>query len=70
MTFYTISLTEIIHADSEAYSEPSQTSKMKVFAKIVSGFEPFTVFTKSSMFGFDWGLNAPLKLDVPSYRIM
>ena len=33
----------------EAYSQPSQTSKMEVFTKIVNGFQPFTVFIKSSI---------------------
>ena len=33
----------------EIYSEPSQTSKMKCFAKIVSGFEPLTIFAKQSI---------------------
>ena len=35
---------------SEAYLEPLQTSKMKkLFAKIVNGFKPLTVFAKSSI---------------------
>ena len=33
----------------ETYSQPSQTSKMEVFIKIVNGFQPFTVFIKSSI---------------------
>ena len=36
-------------ANSEAYQEPCQTSKMKVFAKIVNEFSSLTVFTKSSI---------------------
>ena len=32
---------------SEAYVEPYQTSKMKLFAKMVKGFQPLTIFTKS-----------------------
>ena len=31
----------------EAYSEPSQTSKMVLFAEIVNDFQPLTIFTKS-----------------------
>ena len=32
---------------AEAYSEPSQTYKMDLFAKIVIGFQPFTIFAKN-----------------------
>ena len=38
---------------SQAYSEPSQTSKMKLFVKIVNGFQPFTIFAKSFI-SVDW----------------
>ena len=31
------------------HSEPSQTSKMELFAKIVNGLKPLTVFVKSSI---------------------
>ena len=31
----------------DPYSEPSQTSKMELFAKLVKGFLPLTVFAKS-----------------------
>ena len=34
---------------SEAYSEPYQTSKMKLFAKMVKSFQPLTILTKSSI---------------------
>ena len=34
---------------SEAYSEPYQTSKMKLFGKMVKGFRPLTNFTNSSI---------------------
>ena len=37
---------------SEAYSEPCQTSKMELFAKIVNGQKPFTIFVKH----FIWGV--------------
>ena len=30
-------------------SEPSQTFKMELFAKIVNSFQPSTIFTKSSI---------------------
>ena len=33
-----------IHYLSKAYSEPCQTSKMELFAKIVSGVKPLTTF--------------------------
>ena len=33
----------------EAYSEPTQTSKMKPFVKIVNGFVSLTIFSKSSV---------------------
>ena len=32
--------------DTETYSEPSQTSEMKPFAKIVNGRKPLTIFPK------------------------
>ena len=47
--FFTTSLTEVIQLDSEAYSEPSQTSKMKVVANIVNDFQPLSIFTKSAI---------------------
>ena len=34
---------------SEAYSEASQTSKMKLFAKIVNSFQPLIILAKSSI---------------------
>ena len=34
---------------SEAYPEPSQTSKMELFVKIVKGGNPLTIFEKSSI---------------------
>ena len=34
---------------SEAYSEPSQTSKMEFFAKIVNGFQLLTISAKRSI---------------------
>ena len=33
----------------EVYSEASQTSKIKLFVKIVNGFQPLTIFVKSSI---------------------
>ena len=33
----------------EAYSELWKLSKMEVFAKIVNGFQPITIFAKSSI---------------------
>ena len=38
-----------MEADSEEYSEPCQTFKMEVFAKIVKGFSFFTIFAKNSI---------------------
>ena len=32
-----------------AYSEPRQTSKLKLCAKIVHGFRPLTIIVKSSI---------------------
>ena len=36
----------------EVYSEPNQTSKLELFAKTISSFQPITIFAKSlpSMF--------------------
>ena len=33
----------------DVYSEPTQTSTMQLFAKIIIGFQLFTTFLKSSM---------------------
>ena len=38
-----------MEANSEAYSEPCQTSKMEVFGKIVNGFSFLIIFGKSSI---------------------
>ena len=35
--------------NSEAYSEPCQTSKVEIFAKIVNGFCQLTIFSKRSI---------------------
>ena len=35
---------------TEAYSEPSRTSKMELFAKIVNSFQRLTIFAKSAIF--------------------
>ena len=47
-----------LNAFSEAYSEPSQTSKMELFVKIINGWKPLTFLTKSSILdvrpGFDY----------------
>ena len=43
-------VSKIIKApDSEAYSQPSQTSRMKPFVKTANGFQSLIVFTKSSI---------------------
>ena len=36
-----------IKSHSEVYSEPCQTSKIKLLPKIVNGFSPLNIFTKS-----------------------
>ena len=36
----------IILATAETYSEPSQTSKMEFFAKIINSWKPLTIFAK------------------------
>ena len=38
-----------MEANSEAYSEPCQISKMEVFSQIVNGFQFLTTFAKSSI---------------------
>ena len=40
---------------SEAYSEPGQTSKMELFAKIVRGFQPLIFYAKSSVLDVSLG---------------
>ena len=44
----------------EAYPESNQTSKMKLFAKSVNGFQPLTIFTKGFSLIFEGVLNTPL----------
>ena len=39
----------IVKSFSDAYSEPSRTSKMELFAKIVNGWKLLTIFAKSSI---------------------
>ena len=39
-----------LEANSEAYSEPCQVSKMEVFGKILNGFSCSTIFAKSFIF--------------------
>ena len=34
---------------SEAYLETSQTSEMEIFAKVVNGYQSFSIFAKSSI---------------------
>ena len=40
---------ERVKEEPESYSEPGQTSKMNIFAKIVNGYELFTIFVKDSI---------------------
>ena len=40
---------------SEVYSEPSQTSKMEIFAKIVNSQKSWTIFTESSILDVQLG---------------
>ena len=39
------------HNNAEACSEPSQTSKLELFAKILNGWKPLTIIAKSSILG-------------------
>ena len=39
----------------KAYSKPCLTSEMELFAKIVNGLKPLTVFTKSSILDLGQG---------------
>ena len=45
---------------AEAYSEPRQPSKMKLFVKIVNAFQSLTIFAKAPSWKFDEVLNTPL----------
>ena len=47
------SIEEISNTVLEAYSEPSQTSKMELFVKIDNKLKPLTIFSKSSIFMVD-----------------
>ena len=42
--------TLLLWRSTEAYSEPSKTSKMELFAKTVTGFQPWTIFEQNSIF--------------------
>ena len=46
---------------SETYSEPSQTSMMERFEKIVYGFQPLTIFTKHSKYASELKQQKSLK---------
>ena len=45
---------------AEAYTEPCQPSKMKIFVKIVNAFQSLTIFAKAPSWKFDKVLNTPL----------
>ena len=45
---------------TEAYSEPCQASKMKLFVKIVHNFQSLTIVAKAPYWKFDKVLNTPL----------
>ena len=45
---------------TEAYSEPYQASKMKLFVKIVHNFQSLIIFTKAPYWKFDKVLNTSL----------
>ena len=45
---------------TETHGEPSEISKMELFAKIVHGFHLLTIFAKALSQMFDWILNRPL----------
>ena len=36
--------------NAKSYSEPRQTSNNEIFTKMVNGFQPLTIFAKSSIF--------------------
>ena len=55
--FWNIFLLFISYRLFIAYSEPGQTSKMEIFAKIINLFHSLITFAKSSIL---WVLNAPL----------
>ena len=40
---------------SEVYPDPSWTSKIGLFAKIINGFQPLTIFAKSSILDVQLG---------------
>ena len=44
--------------DKEAYSEPSQTSKVKLVEKIANRCKALSIFEKAVLI-FDWVLNRP-----------
>ena len=41
--------------ESDTFSELSQTSKMELFAKLISGIQPLTIFTKHSILDVSQG---------------
>ena len=49
--------------DWNIYSEPCQTSKLELFAKIVNGVQPLTIFAKIFIIDVsEWVLNAPVQI--------
>ena len=52
---------------SEAYSEPSWTSKMDLFAKIVNGWTPLTIFAKRSILDVRLGSEYASDPHLPSF---
>ena len=43
-----------IDLEPEVYSEPYQASKMELFARIVTSFQPLIIFEKSSILDIWW----------------
>ena len=52
----------------EVHSEPSQTSKMELFAKIANGWKLLTILQKALFYMFDWVVNMPLDPRSPSHQ--
>ena len=59
-----------MHVDTN-YSEPSETSEMELFAKIVDCVQPLTIFAKHLILfvsqGYEYASDIPLNMPLKAY---
>ena len=69
-TFYAVYFSYLHKNVAEAYSEPSRTSKMQLFAKIVNGFQPLIIFAKSFILDVQLGFEYVSESDIHGERFV